>query len=72
MNVTNISVMTWCQILELVLACLRNKDWVAVEGTIEQMELTKEKGMNILDFLSEGLPKNNLSKFVVFAHSWHS
>jgi hypothetical protein len=43
MNVTNVSVMAeWCQILELVLAYLRNKDWVTVEATIEQMELTKE------------------------------
>jgi len=54
MNVTNVSVMAeWCQILELVLAYLRNKDWVTVEATIEQMELTKEMGMNVLDFLSE-------------------
>ena len=54
MNVTNVSVMEkWCQILELVLAYLRNKDWVMVEDAIEQMELTKEKGMNVLDFLSE-------------------
>jgi hypothetical protein len=43
----------WCQILELVLAYLRNKDWVMVEDAIEQMELTKEKGMSVLDFLSE-------------------
>ena len=54
MDVTNVSVMAeWCQILELVLAYLRNKDWVTVEATIEQMELTKEMGMNVLDFLSE-------------------
>ena len=53
MNVASVSVMTWCQILELVLAYMRNKDWVAVEDTIEQMELTKENGMNVLDFLSE-------------------
>ena len=53
MNVTNLGIMTWCQILELVLAHLRNRDWVAVEGTIEQMELTKEEGMNVLAFLSE-------------------
>ncbi|MEA1894764.1 MAG: hypothetical protein U9N36_06120 [Euryarchaeota archaeon] len=45
--------MTWCQILELVLTYLRNKDWVAVEDTIEQMGLTKEAGMHVLDFLSE-------------------
>ena len=45
--------MTWCQILELVLEYLRNKDWVAVEDTIEQMGLTKETGMHVLDFLSE-------------------
>ncbi len=32
---------------------LRNKDWVTVEDTIEQMELTKEIGMNVLNFLSE-------------------
>ncbi len=53
MNVTDVGVMTWCQILELVLAYMSNKDWVAVEDTIEQMELTKEDGMNVLDFLSE-------------------
>jgi len=54
MNVTNVSVMAeWCQILELVLAYLRNKDWVTVEDTIEQMELTKEAGINVLNFLSE-------------------
>ena len=35
------------------MAYLRNKDWVMVEDAIEQMELTKEKGMNVLDFLSE-------------------
>jgi hypothetical protein len=44
----HVSVMAkWCQILELVLAYLRNKDWVTVEATIEQMELTKEMGMNV-------------------------
>ena len=53
MGVTNVCVMTWCQILELVLVYLRNKDWVAVEDTIEQMGLTNEAGMHVLDFLSE-------------------
>lgn len=54
MNVTNVSTMAkWCQVLELVLTYLRNKDWVTVEDTIEQMELTKEIGMNVLNFLSE-------------------
>ena len=54
MNVTNISVMAeWCQILELVLAYLKSKDWVAVGDAIEQTELTKEMGMNVLNFLSE-------------------
>ena len=32
---------------------LKSKDWVAVGDVIEQTELTKETGMNILDFLSE-------------------
>jgi DNA-binding IclR family transcriptional regulator len=54
MNVTNTSVMTeWCRILELLLAHLKSKDWVAVGDAIEQMELTKETGMNVLNFLSE-------------------
>ena len=54
MNVTNVSVMEkWCQILELVLAYLRDKEWVTVEDAIEQMELTKETGMNVLNFLYE-------------------
>lgn len=54
MNVTNVSVMVvWCQILELVLAYLRDKEWVTVEDAIEQMELTKETGMNVLNFLYE-------------------
>ncbi len=54
MNVTNVIVVaSWCQILELVLAYLRDKDWVTVEDTIEQMELAKEKGMSVLDFLYE-------------------
>ena len=54
MNVTNVSVMEkWCQILELVLAYLRDKEWVTVEDAIEQMEFTKETGMNVLNFLYE-------------------
>ena len=54
MNVTNMSVMAeWCLILELVLAYLKSKDWVAVGDAIEQTELTKELGMNVLNFLSE-------------------
>lgn len=43
----------WCQILETVLAYLKNNDWVTIEEIIEQMGLTKEKGMKILDFLSK-------------------
>ena len=43
----------WCQVLEIVLAYLRNKDWVTIEEIIEQMELTKAKGIKVLDFLYE-------------------
>jgi len=35
------------------LAYLRNNDWVTIEEIIEQMGLTREKGMKILDFLYE-------------------
>ena len=30
---------------------LRDNDWVTIEEIIEQMGLTKEKGMKVLDFL---------------------
>lgn len=54
MNVTNTSVMAeWCPILERVLAYLKSKDWVVVGDAIEQTELTKDTGMNVLNFLYE-------------------
>ena len=54
MNVTNTSVMAeCCLILERVLAYLKSKDWVAVGAAIEQTELTRETGMNVLNFLYE-------------------
>ncbi len=43
----------WCRILETVLTYLRDNDWVTIEEIIEQIGLAKEKGMKILDFLSE-------------------
>lgn len=39
--------------MERVLAYLKSKDWVAVEDAIEQTELTRETGMNVLNFLYE-------------------
>ena len=35
------------------MAYLRNNDWVTIEEIIEQTELTKAKGIKVLEFLSE-------------------
>ena len=43
----------WCRTLETALMHMRNNDWVTIEEIIEQMGLTKEKGIEVFDFLSE-------------------